>query len=681
MTTQTDELLEMLNKRVGVHEGRQERLAAEQQWITGIAFYRGKQRVWFEGGRMYGPDVIGSLENENEVTYKVNLIRGGVDTDVAKVLGVDAQYQVRPVSDKARDRMNAELSNKLFDHARQVTDWEQHQQIATQWKALCGFAAIKCFWDPLKGEPDRFYWDDAVTKQVVPAAMLTPPVRVEKELGGLFEDRPPGDLAVSVCSPFGFHHDTASRDAGIRGCHWVAERHWVDVDRVAERFGMDPKDIPSMEPDTGAHNYEEALAFMSSGNGFSPLDFGRPEDKLAKRTLYIELWQRPDSKNKHGLRVCSAGQKILNERNLKNPYAADRSGWAHIPYVLDLWKTNPGSFWGSSLVEDALGPQYWLNQTRGSQISFTLAHGQPATYVGKDSGLDTDNMTSQVGRVYSINESSAVGVKTGPVPQMPAEVMQVAALMQGDLNKVMSQSQIDGGKMPGQLRSGSAVRTVNEERYAGLSIPAKQTVRTVRDVGRVLLAIGKLYYDEPRVMRYYGEDNEWVVREFMGADINNDLVVVGEPDIGDSIAGQKEEMMDLISAGGFNPQFDRQTRTLIAKTLKYKTADGLFTRQIQAEKNQEREIQEMISDTLKFGDQGYPAFPWQDHESEINALIAFMYTAEFDRLPPRTQALITDHWKKHADFQQAQQLQQLQMIEATKGAAGQPGQASQPRAK
>jgi hypothetical protein len=55
-----------------------------------------------------------------------------------------------------------------------------------------------------------------------------------------------------------------------------------------------------------------------------------------------------------------------------------------------------------------------------------------------------------------------------------------------------------------------------------------------------------------------------------------------------------------------------------------------------------------------------------------------MYTPEFKRLSVQTQALITDHWKKHQMFIQQAQMQAMQMAEAVKGTPGQKGQASQP---
>lgn len=671
----TSDLIELVEKRVGFHERRPERLALEEQWLVSMAFWSGKHRFWISEGRFYDNDRLRT--NENEVRYKVNLIRARTDAAVSKILGVDAEYQVRPLSSRARDRYTAELSNRVFDHIRQATDWEWHDLIAEQWAAICGDAFIKVYWDPLRGEPTRYYWDDAKTKTPINPLMLTPQVKAQKETDGLFEDLAPGDLAVSVCSPFGFFYDSASRDKGIPGCQWVAERHFADIDLIAERFGVDAKDIEPVEADAGLENYEEAIAFMSSANGWSLLDYGRPEDKRLKRTLYIEYWARPSREFKKGLRVCYAGGKILNAGKTDNPHLADKTGWSHLPYVKRPWKPHPGRFWGASLVEDLLNPQYALNETRSAQISFLNAHGQPAMLIDKDSGLDTTEQTAEVGRIYGIKPGSKV--QMGPTPQMPAEVMQIAALTEGDLNKLASQSQIDGSKMPGELRSGSAVKAVNDERFQGLAIPATMRVRSIAEVGRIALAIGQMRYTSPRLMKYQGDDAVWVVERFSGLDLNNDLVVVAEPDVGATIEGQQEQVMDWVQSGIFGPPpFDRQTQTLLFKAMRFKTSNEILQRITQAERHAEECIEEMIADPLKYGDIGYPVLPWQDAEAETNAVVAFMYSSEFQGLDPRTQALITDYWQK-LQMLLAQQTMVKAAQQQAQGAGQEKGQPSAPK--
>lgn len=685
VTARDSELIQMIDKRVGLYQRRQERIPLEERMLTNVLFWSGKPEFYFENGRVMRDVYWDNPEDEHSARYRVNLIRARCDVAVAKILGIDIEFAAEPPRADARSRELAELSNRIFDHIRKASNYERVQLLSKQQAAIYGSSIIQCRWDPQEGDPTRYYWLDEKTKTVLPPTMLSAQERADKDQAGLFEDIPIGDLSLSICSPFGFYQDTASRALGIPGCHWVATRHFVDIDRVAEQFDMDPKDIPPIEDDVGAANYDEMLAFMSNDNWWGLLNYMRPEEKRGKRTLYIEMWQRRDSKYKKGLRVCAAGGKILNSKTIDNPYVGDRSRASELPFIKDDWKPHPSQFWGVSFVEDLIIPAYYTNRMRSSTIAFAEAHGQPATYVDNSTGLDTDRMTSQVGRIYKLNSGSVQGIKIGPTPQQPNEVMAATLFTESDLNKLASQTEVQGEKLPGQIRSGAGMRAINEERFAGLSIPAKCAVQTAVDLGRCMLGILKLYGGDGRVIKYQGDDADWVVEAFDSADIINDIVVVGRPDVTASRGASEQGMLDAIQAGAFNPQFDRQTRTLILKTLNYGTSAEFFARQLQGEKHAERVIQEIIRDPMRYGQQGYPALEWQDHEAEMDALEAFMYSPEFDALykqgpvGQRAAAVITGYWKQHQAFLQQQQLEQLQLMEATKGAPGTPGMASQPR--
>lgn len=677
-------LTAMVEKRVGTSERRQERLALEEQWLTLRLFWGNRSDCDIIGGRVMSTWAPG--RDPDEVRYKVNMIRANAAPTIAKILSVDADFQARPPTGQKRHRDAAEVTGKVLGHVQQVMKWARFRILWLQSAMIYGSSAAEVMWDPNIGEASRYYLDHRGSKLRVPPLLLTEEQRSEKDAALLFEDLAPGDMKFDLHSPFGFHWDTSSRADGIDGCMWVATRHFYDIDRVAEAYGRDVKDIPVVNGDSGLENMEEAIAFMSGPYGSPLFDTARPDDKRNNRTLVRKLWHRPNRAYPRGLMLVVAGTGsnavLLNVSDIDNPWVADRSKQAHLPFIKLDWMPGDGTFWGVGAVEDALQPQYYLNKLRSSKIAFAEAHGQPSLFVDSDTGIDTDGQTTQPGAMYSKRPGSAAPT-AGPTPQQPREVMDASLQAEGDLNRIMSQSSIDGGKMPGQIRSGAGIRQINAERFASLTIPAQMFVAATAGVANVALSIGKLKYVDERYYRFINEANEWAVEAFKGADIVNDIIVTAEPDISDSIAGQREELNDLLAAGFFNPQLDRATRTLLFKAAKFKTADEFVTRQTQAENSQDREIEEMIANPMKW-DGGYPVMPWEDHESEANACVAFMYRPEFKALAKteeglRAQGLITQHWQAHAAALQQQQAAQLAMMEAAKGTPGSQGQASQPR--
>lgn len=674
------ELCEMLRKRVGAHDFRPERQWQEDAAFVNMAYWSGKQRFYFENRTLISG--IGPNTDEDS-SYQINLIESRVANAVARVLGVQAEFRAKPETGEMTDRELAALTDRVFDHIRSVGDWDWTRTLGTLWAAITGCVYYRVQWDPLKGDPTRFYKMDGRTKAVMPEVLLTPQMRAEKEARGLFEDLPDGDISISVLPPFSGFQDTSSRDAGIRGCQWFAEQYFVDIDVIAERWDVDPKDLTPEDGGQGLRAYEENIAFMASGP-MSPLGLWTvPPDKRGKRCRYIDYWERPSREHKQGRRIVSAGKKILNlnrKGGTVNPYAADRTGWAHLPFVKQDWSPHPGRFWGKSLVESLIGPQWHLNFARSMDAKFLSTFGLPNTFIGNQSGLDTETMAAGGGKIYGINESSAQSIKFGPIPQMPPDIGRFADKCLGDLNMAASQSEIEAAALPGQMRSGAAIRSMNEDRYMPLTIPSRSAVRAVRDVGQVALAVGKLMYTNDRLLKYLGEDNEWVVEKFDGANLVTDLQIVGEPSVTDTLNSERAEMLDAVQSGAFNPQLDEETRVLILSGLRYNTSDEFMRAKLQGKKGQEREIQTMLKDWTRYVPDGYPVLEWQDHVAHSRACVAFMSTPEFEKLDPNAQALITQHWKQHQTFIQQAIEAQMAMEAQMAGTPGKKGQASQPAA-
>lgn len=654
----------------------------EEQMLTCMLYYNGQQRIEWVDGRVF---TRYQTDTEDEVFYKVNLLKARTISAVSRVHNVQGEFDVRPPRGDMRSREIADLSKRVFAHIREVTDFQKHREHAEKWAAITGTAVYKIRWDPNIGDPTRYYWTDKVTKTALTADMLSREEREQKTADGLFEDRAPGDLSIEVLSPFSAFPDTSARGGGMRACQWFGEKHYVDIEPLAERFDIDPDEIKPIEFSQGVTNYEDAMAFMSSGSWFSPAGFAIPRDKQKKRTLYVEMWARPSAHYPKGLRLIWAGGQLLNGKSkilpdIDNPYAADRTGWSHLPYVPHYWVENPARFWGNGLCEDMLTPQFYLNEMRSQKIRFARTFGLPNTFVGKDAGLDLDNIEAGGGKIYGISEASATKVQYGPVPQMPVEVGNLDMALAADLNATASQSEVSGDALPGQLRSGSAVRALNEDRFMGLSIPARGSVTAARDCGKVLLALGKMYYGPNRIMQYLGEGNTWVVEAFDGADLINDVVIIGQASITDTQTNQREEMLDAVQAGVFNPQFDRMTKAMILDGLHYNTSDEFVRQQLQAKRACEREIQLLLQNPAKYA-MGFPVFDWQDHEMHCETLKQFFYTPEFEQLDLAIQSVLNTNYAQHKQLLMAEQMAQAQAIEALKGAPGQPGQASQPRAK
>lgn len=672
-TNAESEAINLIKLRVDPSGLRQERWRMQDGWYKNMCYFSGQQHFYLDNGRII--DAITEIP-EHRVLYKVNLTRMAVNRAAAKVLNVNAKFVAVPQSGSARHKNIAETSEKLFNHIRAVTGWnDTKSMLGTMWAAICGSAFYRVVWDPLAGEPERFYLD-AETKRPVPTAMLTSEDVRTKERLLEFEDFASGEVRIDVDSPFAIHHDWSSRDDGVKGCQYMASRTFVDREIIAERWGVDPDDLTAEDTSAGITNYEEAIAFMANSMGMSPLNWSLPADKRGNRCILVDYWERPSARFKKGRRIVYGGQRVLHDG--PNPYAGDRSGLLHLPWVKQDWAPHPGRFWGSSLVEDLTNPQHAVNDARSALLEFLRVFGRPPTYVWSNSGIDPTQMTIDPGGVYVISAMSKPPV-FGGTPNLPTDVTNIGQLCQGDLNMIASQSDIDGSKLPSQLRSGDALRQMGEERDIALNVTTKLAVNATCDVGKMGLGLYQLFADKPRVLRYLTDNREFGFTDFTGADLSNDLIVLGEPSIMDTRASQLAELRDDIQVGAIDPVNNPEDRLLWIAARHYHTSDQAVQRKLANMKRQESETRRMILNPLQYGEVGYPVMPWEKHEEHIGVMEDFFLTEEFDALPPETQAVLTMHWQAHMEFLQMQVAQEQQALQAQKGAPGEKGKASQPK--
>lgn len=662
----------MIDSRMGRYALRVERYTLEEQWLKNIAYWSGKQHIYIINGQLY--DATKDLP-EHRVIYRANFTRGALLRAAAKVVQSTATMRAIPPNASMRSRSIAEMSEKVVEHQRHVTGYDERLRLlATLWAGSCGSGFFKMFWDAKAGEFERYYIDK--TKAGTPAVdphMLSHQRLKQLTDDGAYQDYFQGEVSLAVESPFATFWDWSARDAGIDQAHWMASRHWMDIDRVAEIWNVDPDDLSADSDSTGFYNYEEAIAFMSSATAF-PFNYGTPEDKRGTRCEVVDMWERPSRDYPRGRRVVLGGGMLLCDGD--NPHMGDRSKKLHLPYVKQDWVPHMGRFIGASLVEDLTNLQYNLNESAARVVEFLRVFGSPPTFVGSSSGINPEEMTIEPGGIYVVNEMSK-GVTHGPVPQLPPGVVEANQMCRSDLLAAASNSDVDGSKLPGQMRSGDAVQRMNDERYVTLSITASMCNVAAREVCERLLALGQINYVEDRFVRFLGDSNQFDVRAFTGADLTNELMIVGDFGEIDRQVRVRTQVMDAAQMGAIQPQTNPTHARLVMKVLQSGSAEELIDSVLAAMKHQEREIQRMAATPDRWPE-GYPVSPLEDHAAELEVCLRYMYSAEFESLPDAAKGSITAHATMHQRYLKAAQFEQMQMLEMAKGAPGQKGTASQP---
>jgi hypothetical protein len=649
----------------GIHA---ERIALEELMLKNLAFYAGKQHFAQEGIRLREP-----IKKRHTVHYKANMIVGAVNRAASMIAGAHGTFKVVPASSSRKHRHQAKISEKLFEHLREATAYELKKLYAYIWAANTGTYYLKTVWDPELGESDRFYLDESRQSAL---SFLTPEEKIQRERQGLFEDLPRGDVRIDGVSAFQAYWDWDAREEGIAACDWFAQQNFVSRPKLIDRFGERARTVSSGKERFSSHYLQEALAFMSTGLGglgTGQISRGNYEDDIVR---VVEYWERPLRRNgMMGRYIVLVGDTVL--RNEANPYRFSRDPGLHLPFVKVDWWTMPGRFTGLSMTEQLTAPQFQLNKARATQMELQNCYGHPILLVPKGSGIPTGMFALDPGLVQEYNAMAGVPFPL-PAPNLPKEVAENAALSARELQSIAANADPESSRLPAQLRSGEALRYMLEEKSRVLSPTMTMSQWVDRAVGRNLLGLAQHYYTDQRKLDYMGEDGDYVVEYFNGADINNDLRVTSEPDLSFSTGAARAEMLDLIQSGVMQLPPDVQVDVL--RAFDFNTGAKEFVRRrLRGETGQEREIHLVISDPSRWVQTGYPVMDWEPHEDHARVLVDFFQTVEFEQLDPITKSILHQHWQAHTQKLEAQQRQQLEMMAQMKGTPGQRGVASQPR--
>lgn len=668
-TLSDQQLLDRVRHFVDPESIHNDRTVFEELMLRNLAFYAGKQHFVQEGVALRDPSVT-----KHRVLYKANKIVGIVNRAASMIADLNGTFACVPQSPSRQHRHAAKTSERLFEHTRSVVDYKTKKMLAYIWAANTGTCFLKTTFDPNTGDVDRFYLDDDRKTALGP---LTVDQQLEREKQSLYEDFPRGDVRLDICNGFQSYWDWDAREEGMESCEWFSQVNYQSRTKLYNRYGDRVLSITGNTGRSQSFHYQQILAFMGTGllglySGMHRRTYDREEDILR----VVEYWERPTKFNGNkGRRGVIVGDTVVENKN--NPYAACRVKSLHLPFVKVDWWPMPGRFTALSLTEQLTSPQFQHNKSCATMIELQNVFGHPTTFVPKGSGIPTGVFTVEPGAIVEY-VPTAGKIEAGPVPSLPKEVLELSQLTERHMNQIGANADPDNSKLPSQLRSGEAIRMMLTEKNRVLAPTAIMAQKVDIECGRNFLGLQQKFYTQQRVLSYAGDDGELITEFFTSADINNDLRITSDQDLTFSKAAARGEMLDLAQGGVFGLPPEIQVDFL--KGMHFNTSDEFTRRRIRGELSQEREVQRMIDgpqNYTKVG--GYPVMDWEPHAQHMRVLEDFFQTVEFENLPPKVQALLHEHWTKHAEKFQLQQQQQLEMMAAAKGTPGQKGQASQPR--
>lgn len=651
--------LEFVRSRVDPDGQSAERKAFEEQWFASVGLFAGIKFVAAAGTvrqfRSY---------SQQQETYNAPLILPMVLRYLAKLRSINPKAVVLPMSDEWEDMQAARLALKAHEHAVEVTRFKARRARSLRWAAVCGSGFLKVCFDPTRGVPDRIYVDEDGRATWAPRA--DPKLRAQYEQAGLFRDVFPGEIDCQVVEPWQVWPDPNARDGGIDDCEWVNIRTVRTIGSIFNETGV--RVSPDSDALRGAELYREAIAFMAAGQtGTAP---AVRRARIDPCVYQDEMFVRPSRDYPKGRYIRIAGTEILEDRD--NPYVASGSP---IPLVKYDCFPCPGRFWGLSLVELLRGSNRAYQASRGHAMNMQARNGFAPTFIDKGSGISPVNIKGLHGLLLEINPNTRPPF-IGQPPTLPEYILRNAETARLEMQQISAQTDPSTSKLPGQLRSGDAIRAVQADSNLILTESVESMFEADENAGRMMLQLIGMHYDGARLLQVFGPGSEIDPVYLKGADLRGHyrLKLVVQPGDIDSAESRDAKIMDAAQLKILNPE-NPEHQMLMLRALRFHSSDDYVNALLGQESSEERAIATIIDSG---GEEMPQVAPWFDPMVRSKVLERRLNSRAFELYSPQIQQALAARWMQFSMMIQKQMEAQLQAAAAIKGSPGAKGEASQP---
>jgi hypothetical protein len=603
----------------------------EPDWYLNLSYFVGDQWVFWNANRLDRPRV-----QKGRVLLVDNRILGIVMTRIARKTKSRPAYVATPFSGDESDIASAKLGEKVLE-----SDWHEQDLLrklytALLWAEICSAGFWKVYWDPMKGEkqtfllgPDNLPVQDndgrPIRRDQVPQELMDPAM----EQGYQLRDVAQGSVQIEAISPFEFYPDPLATT--IEDCEWAVECKVRSQEYVRDRYGK--KLEPDSEASLGiAESRLWSMAGTQAGGGYGAANARKVGVKV------FELWQRPCSDYEKGIKVCWAGDTVLD---------VDEGPFDPMPYVKFDAVEVPGRFWPTNVTTQARGPQTDLNKLESQIQESAQRIGNPSLLWSRFNGkLEYQGLPGET--IYY--DGTAPDSKPGYLqpPEMPVYVQNLVEQKEQSLQEISGLHEVSKATVPAGVTAASAINLLQEADDTRLGPEVGTNEVAIAQAGTKSLKLYAAFADEQRLVRLAGEDGDWDVFEFRGAMLGSNTNV--EVQAGSMMPRSKAaKMAAMTELFGLALQYGAQVGLSLEprnvrrffKDYEAGAIDRLFA-------NIGPDEQQITWENRQLA-RGVPLpINWQDNDDlHIEGHEEFAKSPRYRRLPPEVQQMIALHVQQH----------------------------------
>lgn len=636
------------------------RLSLVRQWRLNLAFYKGKQYVYYpaRSDRLQSLAVEDGIKPRHRVRLVSNQILPGAHTLLAQLTKTKPRMFATPGSGGEQEVRASEMAEQLLEYWWSDFQLDEKLDEALLWTIVgsSGYWLIR--WDPYAAKqmsfvlgPDGKPIVDETLKAEFSAQLKKYGVEPKEQVVYM------GDIRVDNLSPFQVLLDPGQPT--FEQATYAICMYDLDPDEIKTRWGKDV--VPNIAPATP----DSILPYSNSGTSSGY--------ELSLRRVYIGYFKPTASLPKGRVVAWIDGndKQILSDEPWPYPFN-------DLPLIKFSGMRIPGSIYDDAVVTHAIPLQKELNRTISQIVEYknlTIAPVMTAPV-----GTLRTRRTTEPGQVIEYSPTAA-GLKPEfeQVQALPPYVFEHLSDISARLKEVFLSAEVLQGTVPPNVEAGIAIDLLQEMATDRMAPIIKLMEMSLARAGQQMLSLAQKYYVEPRLLKVQGSGGSTQVKQFINADINGNVTVHVETGSGlpRTRAGRQARIERMVELGLIDPKRamrylelsdlgdverlmqanEAKAYRVIDQILAGETVNPVAVYQFQQQMQQQMTSGQPVTDpddghpyqsqqevAQALHDQGLQPPPGIDFDTHLDIIGTYMMSVEFTSLPIETQQDFQTYW-------------------------------------
>lgn len=471
---------------------RNARYPFERQWYINLAFYNGRHYLVPVEVTGAGTRLTATKAPAHRVRLVVNHCRTIVRREHSKLTSSKPIPTVVPASNETEDFSAAQVGESLIRAQFGYSEFEAAYSDWVWWGAACGVSFIKQWWDGGAKDYNNMVPPPPPVGQMPDGTEveLTPEMLAEVPGAEQLLNQPPvpsdGKICFERVTPFHIYvPDLLTKDLNKQP--YVIQVMTRHPEWVKKAFNL-----PNVTCDARASNtIMEAGTLITKGM----------EEHL-DAVIVKECWIKP------GFHPDFPQGGVVTIVNSKAVQVADTWPLPYPEYPFYKYDgINTGGFYGDSVLVDAIPLNKEINKARSQAIEIRNTMGKPK-FVYQQGSVDIRKVNTESGQgiPYTAGYQPPQVI---PGTDVPATFYDEIAQSRQDLDDIAGQHEVSRGNTPKDVTSGTAITFLEEQDSSLLSDQVSSIERAIELLGRHYLSLVSEYWDDNRVVKVTGRNNEF----------------------------------------------------------------------------------------------------------------------------------------------------------------------------